>query len=90
MKRHPHVPEIVEVMGTACAIQNMLLTASSHGLGVKWSFGGRSYADSLMEFLGLTRRDRLFGFMLIGYPAIEWPEGYRDTPIAKKVRWVDR
>ncbi|ETX07931.1 nitroreductase family protein [Candidatus Entotheonella palauensis] len=87
MKRHVEVPEITEIMGTGCAIQNMLLTAASHGVGVKWSFGGRRYSDELRSFLGLAPNDGLFGFLLIGYPRNEWPEGKRHAPISDKVQW---
>ena len=87
MKRHPDVPLITEQFGTACAIQNMLLMATTHRVGVKWSYGGRDHSDDLKEYLGLVPRDALFGFLLIG-TVEEWPDGERESGIESKVRWV--
>ena len=80
------IPEIEEVEAVACAVQNMYLTATAYGIGCYWGSGGVTYFDEARPFFGLGDRDKLLGFMYIGMPRIEWPEGKR-APIDQKVEW---
>ena len=82
-------PEIEEVEAVACAVQNMYLTATAHGVGCYWGSGGITYWDEAKEFFGLGEDDRLLGFMNVGMPKGNWPEGRR-TPIEDKIHWVDQ
>ncbi len=81
------IPEIEEVEAVACAVQNMYLTATAFGVGCYWGSGGITYKEEAKEFFGLGEKDKLLGFMYIGMPRIEWPEGRRN-PISDKVKWV--
>jgi len=82
-------PEIEEIEAVACAVQNMYLTATAHGVGCYWGSGGITYYEEAKEFFGLGVDDRLLGFMYVGMPKGNWPEGRR-TPIEDKVHWVDQ
>ncbi len=80
-------PEIEEVEAVACAVQNMYLTATASEVGCYWGSGGITYWEEAKDFFGLGPDDRLLGFMYIGMPKGNWPEGRR-RPISEKVRWV--
>ena len=84
MARDPHgkISELDEMHAMACAVQNMHLTCTAYGLGGFWSTGAAATGDGMREFLGLAEKDRCLGLFYIGYPAIEWPKGYRKS-------WVD-
>ena len=41
----------------------------------------------MRDFLGLSERGQAMGLFFIGYPAIEWPKGYR-KPIGQLTRWL--
>lgn len=90
MKRDPKgkIPEIEEIEATACAVQNMALTAFSHGVGVFWSSGGVTYREEAKPYFGLEQDDKLLGFMYVGYPKGDFPPGRR-KPITDKVEWVE-
>ncbi|NNF21386.1 MAG: nitroreductase [Saprospiraceae bacterium] len=89
MRRDPaeSVPEIEEVAAVSCAVQNMWLTASAHGIGCYWSTGGVTYDPTALDFFGLTKVDKLLGFLMIGMPSIQ-PKASRRGPISDKVTWV--
>lgn len=88
MKRHSVVPEVEEVCSTACAVQNMLLTASAYGVGCYWSTGGVTFYEEAKPFFGLDEEDKLLGFLFIGtMKSDKWPEGRRKG-IEEKVTWV--
>ena len=90
MRRDPKksVPELEEICATACAVQNMWLTASAMGLGCYWSTGGATYYEEAKPFFGLGPEDKLLGFLNLGWPKnSKWPQGKR-TDIAEKVTWM--
>lgn len=90
MKRDPResVPEIEEVMATACAVQNMYLTAAAHRIGCYWGTGGVTYMEEAKPFFGLAPEDKLLGFFYVGTPKTDkWPTSKRG-PIEEKVDWV--
>ena len=39
------------------------------------------------SFFGLEEKDMLVGFLYLGYPKTDLPQGKR-TPIVNKIRWV--
>lgn len=81
------VPAIEEAEAVACAVQNMWLTATAYGIGCYWGSGGITYKAEALSFFALEPEDQLLGFLYLGIPKGEWPEGQR-KPIAEKVRWV--
>ncbi|MEM9328554.1 MAG: nitroreductase [Bacteroidota bacterium] len=80
-------PEVEEIEAVACAVQNMYLTATAHGVGCYWGSGGVTYWEEAKSFFDLGADDRLLGFLYVGMPRGNWPEGRR-TPMDDKVRWV--
>lgn len=89
MRRDPKgkVPEVEEIEAVACAVQNMWLTATAYGIGCYWGSGGITYRPESLSFFELAPGDQLLGFLYLGIPKGEWPEGRRQ-PLAEKVRWV--
>lgn len=87
MKRHEVVPQVEEICATACAVQNLWLTASAMGVGCYWSTGGATYYEEAKEFFGLGQADKLMGFINLGNYEGQWPKGKR-KPIGEKMKWV--
>jgi len=83
-----HNPAIEEHTATAAAIQNLLLAAETHGLGVMWRTGGATYAPQVRDLFGVSEEGQIIGFIYIGYPAIEKPTRDR-TPIEEITAWWD-
>lgn len=71
------LPEIEEIEATACAVQNMHLTATAYGLAGYWSTGDPVYTQAMKTFLQLGEKDRCLGLFYLGYPAGDWPKGQR-------------
>jgi nitroreductase len=58
----------------ACATQNILLSLACEGIGSKWSTGGVTTDPRTYSLLGIdAARERIVGFVWIGYPALENP-----------------
>ena len=73
---------------SACAIQNILLSAHADGFGAKWSSGGLTTAAPTYATLGIDPAvDEIVGFVWIGVPA-ERPKVPR-PPLDGFVRRLD-
>ncbi|MFT3885207.1 MAG: nitroreductase [Flavobacteriales bacterium] len=81
------IPLIEEQLAVACAVQNMHLTCTAYGLGGFWSTGAAITGAGMRNFLGLGEEDQCLGLFYMGYPAVEWPKGYR-KPLPDFVRYV--
>lgn len=80
------ISEQEEQLALACAVQNMHLTCTAYGLGGFWGTGAVVTGDGMRRFLGLGEEDRCMGLFYMGYPAIEWPKGYR-KPLPDVAAW---
>ena len=82
------IPELEEIEATACALQNLHLSASAHGLAAYWSTPPLVYSREFGVWLGVGEQDRCLGLFYIGWPKenFKWPEGRRG-PVAEKVVW---
>jgi len=91
MSRDPSekIPEIEEVEAVACAMQNMLLSATAYGLGTFWSSPKIIYTKEMNAFLELEENDKCLGLLYIGYPSDEWPSGQR-KPIEYVTKWINQ
>lgn len=89
MKRQPSrkIPELDEIQAVACAVQNMHLTATAHGLCAFWSTNVAAVSGEMARYTGLTDGDRALGLFYVGYPGDDWPTGSRHA-IEGKVRWI--
>jgi len=83
------IPEVEEIEAVACAVQNMWLTATAHGVAFHWGSGGLTYTDEMKQFLDLGERDKCLGFIYLGYPEGKWPKGERN-PVEHFTDWVDQ
>lgn len=83
----PIVPEIEEYAAVHAAVQNMLLTAHSLGLGTIWRTGAPTYHPKMREAFSLGGKEELVGFIYIGYPDMAPPKATR-VPFAQKTVWV--
>lgn len=73
---------------TACAVQNIQLTAWSEGVGVKWSTSGVIRDPLAYRLLDLDpARFEIIGLLFIGYPA-EIPDRPRKRPLDEVIRRV--
>ena len=75
-----------EIMGVACAVQNLHLSLTAHGIVGMWHSKGSSVHPHVASFLGLEAPSRLLGFFWCGYPKVAWPAGERG-PWEEKVTW---
>jgi nitroreductase len=75
----PKMPEWEELIAFGSAVQNAQLMAS----------GEVAIHPLVAEAVGYAPDIRLFGFLYVGRPAIDWPTGQR-RPLAEKIRWVDQ
>jgi len=84
------IPEIEEIEAVACALQNLMLSATAAGLGCYWSspplLGTREFA----EWLQIGVEDRCVGLIYLGWPraGLKWPQSTRQ-PVESKTRWCD-
>jgi nitroreductase len=88
LKRDPthKIKEVEEIEAVACAIQNILLSATAYGIGSFWSTPKFIYEKETNEFLGLNEEDKCLGIIYLGYPLIQWPQQHR-KPIEYNTEW---
>jgi nitroreductase len=77
-----------ENYAAVCAgVQNLLLGASSIGLGSFWSTGELMSLEESREFLGILERERFVGAIWLGYGKNPAPR--MRTPAPQMTSWVD-
>jgi len=81
------IPLNEEICAVACAVQNMLLTASANNIGAYWSTGGMTYKDVMRTFLHLGEHDLCLGMLYVGNYNAEEMLASR-TPIENKTVWI--
>lgn len=82
------IPEVEEIIATACAIENMYLTATAYDLGCYLSTGGITYFEETKSYFDLAPDDKLIGFFYIGYKEKSFDFLTRRHPLKEKVKWV--
>jgi nitroreductase len=78
-----------ELASVSMAVQNMMLVAAAHGIGVFWSSGGVTYWPETKEFMGLKEKDKFLGFLYLGYPEEGWPRKTRRKPQEYFTDWIE-
>ncbi len=81
------LPEIEEVLAVGCAIENMYLTATAHGLGCYLTTGGITYMEEAKKHFDLDDNDKLIGFFYVG-KIKDQPAQIQRGDIHEKVKWV--
>ncbi|MCO5234139.1 MAG: nitroreductase [Chitinophagales bacterium] len=85
----PGLPEQEEVAAVACAIQNMLLVATSHNVACFWGTGGMCYHPSFKYAFGLEDKDLMLGFIFLGKTDNDdLEDGKRHSSIGEKIKWM--
>ena len=87
MKRDPEerLPEWEEMAAVACAVQNMYLTCTAHGIGCFWSTPRPALEAG--EFLGLKEGERCLGLFYMGHHDL--PDLPRERkPVSEKTAWI--
>lgn len=82
------IPEVEEIEAVACAVQNMYLTCTAHGIGGFYSTPGFLYTEEVKEFLNLEEGGRVLGLFYLGYPEGDWPKSHR-KPLEYVTEWIE-
>ena len=70
----------------SAAVQNMLLTAHSLGLGAIWRTGPVAYHRHMRDFFGLQEGDTIVAYLYLGYPDMgERPRRRED--VSERTAW---
>lgn len=77
-----------EYAAVCSAIQNMLLTAHSLGLGAIWRTGAVAYHDRVKKFFGLTPKGEMAGFIYIGYSDLT-TKAVKKTSFENFTEWMN-
>lgn len=87
MQRDPEekVPEWEELAAVACAVQNMWLSCTAHGIGSYWSTPEAALRAG--EFLNLKEGERCLGLFYMGYHNEATLPGKRQ-PVEEKTEWI--
>ena len=70
----------------SAAVQNMLLTAHSLGLGAIWRTGPVAYHRHMRDFLGLEAGDSIVAYLYLGHPDMG-ERSRRREPVSEKTTW---
>lgn len=83
------IPELEEIEAVACALQNLMLSASAIGMGSFWSSPPLIESAAFRNWLGLRPEDRCLGLMYLGWPkeGTVWPASVR-KPVEQCVSWA--
>jgi nitroreductase len=81
------LPAWEEIAATACAVQNIALTAEALNIGAYWS--SPPLISDLGDFLGLAENEKCYGLFYMGYHNEEPREANR-TAMASKVNWLEK
>jgi len=82
------IPEVEEIEAMACALQNLMLSATAAGLGSYWSSPPLVDGGTFRSFLKTGPHDRCVGLIYLGWPreGLNWPRSTRQ-PVASKIIW---
>lgn len=84
------VPIQEEEYAVACAVQNILLGASSLNIIGYWGTGKIAFSEEMKSYLKLREEDKCMGFLQFGVPMDNLPtlEKKPMSPIEEKITWV--
>jgi nitroreductase len=82
------IPFLEEVEAVACALQNVMLSATAAGLGSFWSSPPVLGSAEFAKWLGQGEEDLCVGLLYLGWPkAGRAPAEVPRKPVAEKVVW---
>jgi nitroreductase len=84
------IPEVEEMEAVACALQNLMLSATAAGMASFWSSPPALNTAEFRDWLGIRPEDRCVGLMYLGWPKVNlnWPRSTRQ-PVETKIVWND-
>ena len=85
---HPKVPEWEQLMSLGAAATHMQLMAQALGYGSIWLSGERCQDRWLLEQLGLSADERLYGYLAMGTPKENCAGKVRGNPWDVVKEWV--
>lgn len=74
-----------EICATACAVQNLLLSAHQRGVGSYWSTPQVACSGEFAKWLGLDSRHTPMGLVYLGYPRDGAPPTSTRLPLEERV-----
>lgn len=82
------IPELEEIEALACALQNLMLSATAAGLASFWSSPPLLGSPEFQTWLGIRAEDRCVGLMYLGWPkpGLNYPRSVRQ-PVSTKISW---
>ena len=83
------IPALEEIEATACAVQNLALSASAAGLAGYWSTPPLVYSPEFSAWLGLQGEDRCLGLFYLGWPkaGLQMQAAFRHA-VDEKITWL--
>ena len=84
------IPEVEEIIATACAIENIYLSVTAYELCGYLSTGGITYFEEAKSYFDLEPEDKLIGFFYIGYPGNVANPLSKRHPVEEKVKWIEK
>ncbi|MCB1755141.1 MAG: nitroreductase [Gammaproteobacteria bacterium] len=86
-ENHPKTPEIEQLLSAGAAAQQLMLAANALGYDAIWLTGPNSADETVKTALGITRKDRIVGFIYLGTSSIAKPNVRRPEPDAFLESW---
>jgi nitroreductase len=79
------ISRLDELCATACAVQNLLLSAHQRGVGSFWSTPPVALHEEFTKWLGLDARHTSLGLVYLGYPKDGVAPVSARVPLAERV-----
>jgi nitroreductase len=79
------ISRLDELCATACAVQNLLLSAHQRGIGSYWSTPPAACSAEFASWLGLDSRHTSMGLVYLGYPRDAEAPGSSRVPLGERV-----
>lgn len=85
------IPEWEELAATACAAENLMLSAHTHGLGTFWSTPPAATSSDFIRWLGENpATHRALGLIYLGWPLASQPAPKSTrVPLAERMTWAE-
>jgi len=81
------ISQLDEICATACAVQNLALSAHQRGIGSFWSTAPVSVSAEFKKWLGLAAADVALGLVYLGYSKAGVAPSSSRVPLAERVTW---
>ena len=78
---HRGVPEIEQIMSSACTAHAILYSAFAYGYGAIWRTGVNAYDSQVKQGLNLASNEKIIGFIYIGSIAEQVPSSNKTKAI---------